>query len=269
MALRGKPCDRCGRRPRHVILGQGTRNHHRGRRHGSSRGGGCLGPDPETGGPERRRAQRSVVRTGAATAGRCERAPNRPAGSVDPSGYHRRGTVGGWHVGGHRGRHTDRTASVGEASGTGSGRTSPSRWGCRPSLEAWIEARGRRWEGVTRILGPTAAKGEYDGADPDQVSSLATRWLVADAYQELGQLDSAAAYFELIESTRLPFQHLALRGLVYPFAERRLALLYHRLRRPEAVAQHWHAFVEAFVTPDPEVKGFLSAGWKVPSTDGR
>ena len=53
---------------------------------------------------------------------------------------------------------------------------------------------------------PLPRRGEYDGADPDQVSSLATRWLVADAYRQLGELDSAAAYFELIESTRLPFQ---------------------------------------------------------------
>ena len=97
-------------------------------------------------------------------------------------------------------------------------------------LEAWIEARRARWGDVTRVLGPVAFRGEHDGADPNQVSSWAMRWVVANAYEKAGRLDSAAAYFEMVaQSTRVPFGHLSLRGLTYSFALRRLAQLQHRL----------------------------------------
>jgi hypothetical protein len=97
-------------------------------------------------------------------------------------------------------------------------------------LEAWIEARRTRWGEVTRVLGPAAFRGEHDGADPNQVSSSAMRWVVADAYEKAGRLDSAAAYFEIVaNSTAVPFGHLPLRGLTYSFALRRLAQLQQRL----------------------------------------
>jgi serine/threonine-protein kinase len=93
-------------------------------------------------------------------------------------------------------------------------------------LEAWIEARRARWDHVIRVLGPAAFRGEHDGADPNQVSSSAMRWLVANAYEKAGRLDSAAAYFEMVaQSTRIPFWHLLLRGLTYSHALRRLAQL--------------------------------------------
>jgi tetratricopeptide (TPR) repeat protein len=121
-------------------------------------------------------------------------------------------------------------------------------------LQGWLAARSGNWSEVTRVLGPAALDGEHDAADMDQVSSLAVRWLMADAYEHLGKLDSAAAYFELaITPMRVPFSHLGLRGLAYSFAQRRLALLYDRMRRPQVAGQHWNAFLHAFVRPDPEV----------------
>ena len=91
-------------------------------------------------------------------------------------------------------------------------------------LEASIASRGRHWEEVVRLLGPSAQRGEHDGSSPAQVASVSVRWLVADAYERLGRADSAAVYYELaVAPTRVPFSHLALRGLVYPFAQSRLA----------------------------------------------
>ena len=91
-------------------------------------------------------------------------------------------------------------------------------------VEASIAGRGRRWREVTRLLGPSAQRGEHDGSSPAQVASVSLRWLIADAYERLGRADSAAVYYELaIAPTRVPFSHLALRGLIYPFAQRRLA----------------------------------------------
>jgi tetratricopeptide (TPR) repeat protein len=91
-------------------------------------------------------------------------------------------------------------------------------------LEASIAARGQRWEEVIRLLGPSAQRGEHDGSTPAQVASVSVRWLVADAYERIGRRDSAEVYYELaIAPTRVPFGHLALRGLAYPFVQRRLA----------------------------------------------
>jgi len=91
-------------------------------------------------------------------------------------------------------------------------------------LGASIASRGRRWKEVIGLIGPSAQRGEHDGSSPAQVASISLRWLVADAYERLGRADSAAVYYELaVAPTRVPFSHLALRGLVYPFAQRRLA----------------------------------------------
>jgi tetratricopeptide (TPR) repeat protein len=119
-------------------------------------------------------------------------------------------------------------------------------------LRAYVEAAQGRWQDVGRLL--SSAGGEYDGGDPDQVSSLAVRWLLAEAHTRLGQPDSAAATFELILApTQTPFSHLALRGLVYSFASRRLALLYQDLHREEAAKLHWKEFRKAFMMPDSDL----------------
>jgi hypothetical protein len=90
--------------------------------------------------------------------------------------------------------------------------------------------------------------------DPDQVSSMAVRRLLANAYTHIDQPDSAAATFQLILApTRTPFSHLALRGLVYSFASRRLALLYGELHREAAARLQWSEFRKAFVTPDRDL----------------
>jgi tRNA A-37 threonylcarbamoyl transferase component Bud32/tetratricopeptide (TPR) repeat protein len=126
-------------------------------------------------------------------------------------------------------------------------------------LRAYVEAAQGRWPDVARLLG--SAGGEYDGGDPDQVSSMAVRWLLADAYTRVGQPDSAAATFELILApTRTPFSHLALRGLVYSFASRRLALLYRDLHREEAARRHRKEFRTAFITPDSDLARLDAGG---------
>jgi tetratricopeptide (TPR) repeat protein len=130
------------------------------------------------------------------------------------------------------------------------------RLGDGPALvQAWIAAHGGRWQEVTRLLGERARRGEHDGSSPDQVASISTRWLLAEAYERAGNLDSAATFFSLaIAPTRVPFSHLALRGLAYPFAQRRLAAIYDRMGKPALSDEHWAAFQFAFVTPDPGLK---------------
>jgi hypothetical protein len=127
-------------------------------------------------------------------------------------------------------------------------------------LRASLEAAQRHWQVVASLLAPVV-EGERDGGDPDQVSSMAVRWLLADAYARTGRPDSAAAIFELVlDPTRTPFSHLALRGLVYSFASRRVALLYQGLHRQAAATQHWSEFRKAFVRPDRDLAGLLTEG---------
>ena len=128
-------------------------------------------------------------------------------------------------------------------------------------LEALLAARNGQWKAVRDLLGRAAQRGEHDGSSPAQMASIATRWILAEAYERSGILDSAATYLELaIAPTRVPFSHLALRGLVYPFAERRLAILYTRMGQPDKAQRHRAAFESAFLTPDPELKPLLAVG---------
>jgi serine/threonine-protein kinase len=99
-------------------------------------------------------------------------------------------------------------------------------------LRAYTLAAGGRWSEVADRLRAAAAIGERDGGDLDQVSGMALRWLMAEAYERTGKPDSAAVMYQLVlEPTRTPFSHLALRGLVYPSASRRLASLSGRRNR--------------------------------------
>ena len=139
------------------------------------------------------------------------------------------------------------------------------RLGAGPHLlRALLAARQDHWDEVRDLLGPPALRGEHDGSSPAQVASLATRWLLADAYQRAGRLDSAAAYLELaVASTRVPFSHLALRGLAYSFAERRLAVIYEKLGQEQVAQQHWKEFAGAFTTPDADFASLMPVETRV------
>ncbi len=95
-------------------------------------------------------------------------------------------------------------------------------------LRASIESAQGRWREAIRTLGPGVPT-ELDGGTPDQVSNMAARWVLADAYARAGRPDSAAAMFDLIrDPTRTPYTHLALRGLVDSFARSRSSRLQGR-----------------------------------------
>ncbi len=91
-------------------------------------------------------------------------------------------------------------------------------------IEAEIASHGARWSEVTRLLAAPALAGEHDNANVDRVPGIVLRWVVADAYGHLARRDSAMAYMTLAMSpVRVPPGHQALRGLIEPFAELRLA----------------------------------------------
>src|SRR5215207_1182835 len=124
--------------------------------------------------------------------------------------------------------------------------------------DAWLLAHQGRWRQVVDTIGAKAWTGEHDSSLLDRVGSLSLRWLLAEGYARLGKADSATAVLELaIKPSRMPGNEFALRGLVLPFAHRRLAQWYETTdRKAEAVA-HWRAFADAFSTPDPEANAMV------------
>jgi tetratricopeptide (TPR) repeat protein len=101
------------------------------------------------------------------------------------------------------------------------------RLGLSPALlGAYLLAATGQWNQVVPQLRDIAVTGELDGGDLAQVSSMAVRWLSAESYERTGKPDSASMMYRLVlDPSRTPFSHLALRGLVEPFARHRLAQL--------------------------------------------
>ena len=86
-------------------------------------------------------------------------------------------------------------------------------------------------------------------------SNVLQRWFVADAYERLGRLDSAAVYFELlVRPKRMNFVQSEQLGFAHSFALRRLALLYDRMGQPAQARRHWQQFLDTFTDPDPELR---------------
>jgi Tfp pilus assembly protein PilF len=128
------------------------------------------------------------------------------------------------------------------------------RQGFNPALlQAWIAARGSRWQEVLSGLGPAALQGEAMGYVLLQSAPL-MRWIVAEAYDRLGPPDSAAAYFEgAIAPPPRGGTDLFAPRMAFSFGHQRLVLLYARMGRVQEARQHWEIFQQTFTAPDPEL----------------
>ncbi|MFL5489534.1 MAG: protein kinase domain-containing protein [Gemmatimonadaceae bacterium] len=124
--------------------------------------------------------------------------------------------------------------------------------GSGPTLvESWIAFRAGRWADVVERLGPVALNGENDPTSLDRPNSFVERWLVASAYERMGKLDSAAKYFEMVlQPTRMPPGHYALRGFSYGFAHARLAETHRRRGDKGRESEHLAAVLKTFSQPD-------------------
>jgi tetratricopeptide (TPR) repeat protein len=114
-------------------------------------------------------------------------------------------------------------------------------------IEAGIAARAGRWSDVVALIGQPAREGsDRGGTWPlDRIGTAPERWLVAQAYEKLGQPDSAAAfYLRMLEPAGSTFD---------PFTRLRLVALLARTGRIEK-ATHELAILERDLTrPDPDV----------------
>jgi serine/threonine-protein kinase len=117
-------------------------------------------------------------------------------------------------------------------------------------VQGWLAMSGGDWQSAIRLLTPGAVRRDHIGPG---IKTLA-RWLLADAHERLGQLDSAAAYLGMVaEGKGLISDELRRRGLTHSFAHQRLVVLFSRMGRLSDARRHWRIFSEAFTHPDPEL----------------
>lgn len=135
----------------------------------------------------------------------------------------------------------------------------PYRGAAPEFIDALIARRGNRPRDVIDALAPVTRIGERGRSQQDaHVGPLAIHWVMAEAYEQVGQLDSAIAMYERVLHPRDGELHfLALRGLLWSQAHHRLAVLEQRSGHHTAARRHAQAFAGAFTQPDRELAGLL------------
>ena len=118
-------------------------------------------------------------------------------------------------------------------------------------LEAQIEARAGRPDHAVRLLRPIAVERVERGGDDGGVGLTYVRWVLADAFEQLGQPDSASACLERVFS--IPFSADDLK----PWVHWRLALLHANLGHVTAATRHLGAAERTWNRPDPAVRRML------------
>src|SRR4029453_10680177 len=111
-----------------------------------------------------------------------------------------------------------------------------------------------RWEDVIHLLGPAALQGEAPRYTTMESAPI-VRWLVAEAYEQLGHPDSAAAHFErAIAPPPQGGKNITHIRTADSFGHRRLVLLYASMGRREEARRHWEFFSATFTRPDAEMQ---------------
>jgi len=122
-------------------------------------------------------------------------------------------------------------------------------------LEARIAGAKGQWDKVPGLLEPF----EQEGRVPAFSGRLPIRWMVADAYEKMGQAEQAAESYERVLSPIKLYHPVEMYSFpsYASFAHYRLALLYGQLGRVEEARKHYDAFRAAFTEPDPELAPML------------
>jgi serine/threonine-protein kinase len=111
-----------------------------------------------------------------------------------------------------------------------------------------LQPRGR-WADVVEELRPLR-----EHVNLEQEIELFVRWITARSFQALGQLDSAAYFYErVVAPSPLWGQELERAGIPQSFARQHLVVLYSQMGRLDDARRHWKIFSETFTQPDPEV----------------
>jgi tetratricopeptide (TPR) repeat protein len=127
-------------------------------------------------------------------------------------------------------------------------------------IESCIAARSGRWSDVVGRIARPAREGSdrgRPGSEPtaDRIGVPAERWLVAQAYERLGQPDSAAAFYLRMLGPEQP--GVGWTALVRSFVHQRLVMLYTHMGRLAEAERHLAMLERDFTRPDPDVRHLL------------
>lgn len=138
-------------------------------------------------------------------------------------------------------------------------------------IVALIARRAGRPREVITGLGQVARTREYGRPQQDaQVGPVAIHWVLAEAYERVGRVDSAIVMYDRVLQPRDAMTHLlAIRGLVWSHAHGRLAELHLRNGDRAAASRHARAFLQAFTEPDPELRSLRERVAAVDATFAR
>jgi eukaryotic-like serine/threonine-protein kinase len=117
-------------------------------------------------------------------------------------------------------------------------------------IEARAELQAGRPEEAVRLLRPIAAREVEPWPQIVPVGLAWVRWTLADAFEQMGKPDSAAAYLE--RSASSPASDWSA-----PYLHQRLALLDGRMGRVAEAERHLAAVEKAWDRPDPPVRRLL------------
>jgi len=125
-------------------------------------------------------------------------------------------------------------------------------------VEGALAGSNGRWDLTVERLGPAARRGSRWIPNMEQSLRPQIRWLMADAFEGLGQPDSAAAYLELILSppANEPPSIPAV-GYWEPFVRARLVRIYSGSGRIDDARRQWQALSETCTRPDPTALALL------------
>ncbi|MDP3772765.1 MAG: hypothetical protein Q8Q85_00700, partial [Gemmatimonadales bacterium] len=120
----------------------------------------------------------------------------------------------------------------------------------RAALEAAIAWRAGDWQSVVQRTGPILRERPSVG----DIGS-AVLWIVGDAYERLGRLDSATVLLnELVQpGRRLGFPNTQSYGAAHSYLRQHLIVLLARQGRADEARRHWEIFRATFTNPDPEL----------------
>jgi tetratricopeptide (TPR) repeat protein len=122
-------------------------------------------------------------------------------------------------------------------------------------LDALIAGQSGDWATAAELLGEPARRGEHDALNLDRVDSYWMHWVAARAYERLGELDSAITLLEsALDATRVPPNHLSLRGIPHAFIHHTLARWYSQNGQTDAAQPHWHRFLDEFTEADEPLR---------------